>query len=114
MGFSLPEVQGFLKNWERSQSGREGMGQVRAVFEGKLAETRATIARLRDLERELEASLSYLDLCGGCEPIHKQSDCGCCQQAGHDPGATPELVSGLARPHVSIDVPLGHLTTEGR
>lgn len=114
MGFSLPEVQSFLKNWEKSQNGPAGMGQVRAVFESKLAETRATIGRLRDLERELEASLSYLDLCGTCEPIHKQTDCGCCHQAGHDPGATPELVSGLAKPHVSIDVPLGNLFTEGR
>jgi DNA-binding transcriptional MerR regulator len=114
MGFSLPEVQSFLENWERSENGREGMGHVRAVFDAKLAETRATIGRLRELERELEASLSYLDLCGACEPIHKQTSCGCCDQAGHDPHATPELVSGLARPHSTIDVPIANLMTEGR
>jgi MerR family transcriptional regulator, copper efflux regulator len=115
MGFSLPEVQAFLQTWERSPNGPEGMGQVRSVFDAKLAETRATIARLRELERELEASLSYLDLCGSCEPKHTQTDCGCCEQAGHSPGQTPELVSGLARPHVSsIDVPVHNLTTEGR
>lgn len=115
MGFSLPEVQAFLKSWEGSANGPQGMEQVRAVFEAKLAETRETMARLRDLERELQASLSYLDLCGSCEPVHKQTDCGCCDHPGHAPGETPELVSGLARPHQSIDVPVGHLmTTEGR
>jgi MerR family transcriptional regulator, copper efflux regulator len=114
MGFSLPEVQTFLQSWERSANGPQGMGHVRSVFEAKLAETRATVTRLRELERELEASLAYLDLCGSCEPNHKQTDCGCCDQPGHSPQQTPELVSGLARPHTGIDVPVHHLTTEGR
>ena len=111
MGFSLAEVQAFLKSWEGSQNGPHGMRKVRAVFEEKLAETREQMKRLAELERELVASLSYLELCGSCEPVHKQNECGCCAQPGHDPGATPELVSGLAKPH--FDVPLGHLITEG-
>jgi MerR family transcriptional regulator, copper efflux regulator len=125
LGFSLPEVQAFLKSWESSDNGPQGMVQVRAVFEGKLAETRAQLARLAELERELQASLAYLDLCGQCAPSHKQDDCGCCEQPGHDPQTTPELVSGLAKPHTlsrdargsaaaNFDVPLGHLITEGR
>jgi MerR family transcriptional regulator, copper efflux regulator len=110
LGFSLPEVQGFLKSWEGSENGPNGMRQVRTVFEEKLSETRNQIERLRGLERELQASLSYLELCGTCRPIHKQADCGCCDQPGHDPGTTPELVSGLAKPHAGPDVPVGHLT----
>jgi DNA-binding transcriptional MerR regulator len=113
MGFSLPEIQDFLKNWEDSANGPLGMGRVRAVFEAKLAETRDTVTRLKALERELQASLAYLDLCGTCEPSHTQKDCGCCEQPGHDPARTPDLVSGLARPHGRPDVPLGHLMTEG-
>ena len=109
LGFSLVEVQGFLRNWEASKNGPAGMGKVRAVFEAKLAETRATIARLSNLERELEASVAYLELCGGCEPTHKQQHCGCCDQPGHNPDAAPELVSGLAKPHVAIDVPVANL-----
>jgi len=108
MGFSLPEVQGFLRTWEGSENGPNGMRRVREVFDEKLAETRAQIVRLRGLERELEASLSYLELCGSCGPTHKQTECGCCAQPGHDTVAAPELVSGLARPH--IDVPLTNLT----
>jgi MerR family copper efflux transcriptional regulator len=111
MGFSLTEVQTFLRSWEGSANGPLGMRQVRVVFEEKLAETRAQMARLVELERELQASLSYLELCGTCEPIHKQIECGCCAQPGHDPGATPDLVSGLAKPH--FDVPVGHLIAEG-
>src|SRR5258706_8409333 len=49
LGFSLPEVQSFLKNWEGSQNGPQGMGHVRGVFEAKLADTRNQIARLREL-----------------------------------------------------------------
>ena len=107
MGFSLPEVQTFLRSWESSENGPNGMRHVRTVFEEKLAETRAQIERLRTLERDLQASLSYLELCGSCGPSHKQTDCGCCDQPGHDPLAAPELVSGLARSH--IDVPLASL-----
>src|SRR5262249_23161728 len=116
MGFSLPEIQDFLKTWEASANGPLGMGRVRAVFEAKLAETRETVARLRSLERDIQASLAYLDLCGTCEPIHTQKDCGCCEQPGHDPQRTPDLVSGLARPHAhqSPDVPLGHLIEGNR
>jgi hypothetical protein len=86
------------------------MYRVRSVFDSKLAETRAQITRLRDLERELQASLAYLELCGTCEPIHKQHECGCCEQAGHDPANAPDLVAGLAKPHTKFDVPVGHLT----
>lgn len=116
LGFSLPEVQAFLKTWEASDNGPEGMHQVRSVFETKLAETRAQLARLAELERELQASLAYLDLCGTCAPTHKQHDCGCCEQPGHDPRTTPELVSGLAKPAATYDVSVKHLltTTEGR
>ena len=118
LGFSLPEVQTFLKSWEASDNGPSGMHQVREVFTSKLKETREQVERLMELERELQASLAYLDLCGSCAPIHKQEDCGGCDQPGHDPRTTPELVSGLAKPHThtKIDVPLGHLmqTTEGR
>jgi DNA-binding transcriptional MerR regulator len=117
LGFSLPEVQAFLKSWEASSNGPQGMHQVREVFAEKLRETREQIARLSELQRELQASLSYLDLCGSCAPIHKQEDCSSCEQEGHDPRTTPELVSGLAKPHTTkFDVPLEHLTLtpEGR
>jgi len=113
LGFSLPDVQGFLRDWEEAANGPAGMARVRSVFEAKLAETRAVVARMQTLERDLQASLSYLDLCGSCAPSHVHKDCACCDQPGHRPEATPELVSGLARPSRAIDVPVAHLK-EGR
>src|SRR5215813_7832626 len=113
LGFSLPEIQSFLRQWEQSANGPLGMGHVRAVFEAKLADTRESMVRLGRLERDLQASLAYLELCGTCGPSHMQKDCGCCTEVGHDPQKTPELVAGLARPHARPDVPVGHLTTEG-
>src|SRR5687767_4944421 len=68
LGFSLPDVQGFLRDWEDAANGPAGMARVRAVFETKLAETRQALMRMQELERDLQASLSYLDLCGRCAP----------------------------------------------
>src|SRR5262245_21345729 len=60
MGFALGEIQGFLQDWEDAANGPEGMARVRRVFESKLRETRETMARLASVERDLQASMSYL------------------------------------------------------
>src|SRR5688572_24748128 len=114
MGFSLPDIQGFLKEWEGSTSGPEGMARVRAIFEAKLRETNEHIARLQALETDLRESLAYLESCGTCEPTFVTSECGTCNHNGHDPERTPDLVAGLAKPATprpghGIDVPLSHL-----
>jgi len=109
MGFSLPEVQGFLRDWEGAASGTEGMARVRAIFADKLRETRETVARMRVLEKDLEDGLAYLETCGGCDPRHERDECGCCAQQGHDPRRRPDLLAGLAQP-ARTDVPLTQLT----
>lgn len=96
MGFSLTEIQGLLREWEGAPSASTGMRVVRALFEQKLRETRETIAKLRALESDLEASLAYLATCTTCEPTHHQSECGGCAHHGHDPARQPDLVAGLA------------------
>jgi DNA-binding transcriptional MerR regulator len=112
MGFSLTEIQGFLRDWEGAGSGPEAMQRVRAVFQERLDETRRTMARLAALEKDLQASLDYLDSCAGCEPTHHKAECKCCDYHGHDPARAPELVAGLAgsRSERKPDVPLAHLT----
>jgi MerR family transcriptional regulator, copper efflux regulator len=114
MGFSLPEIQGFLRDWEEASSGPSGMRRVRDVFAAKLAETRQTIKQLQQLEQNLVDSVAYLETCGTCEPAtHTQESCGCCD-ADHKTDSTPELVGGLALAHphraTTIDVPVGNLT----
>lgn len=114
LGFSLPEIQSFLRDWEGAGTGPEAMGRVRAVFDEKLRETRETIARLSRLEKELEASMAYLESCVGCAPRSEKRDCQCCDQQGHVPNEAPDLVAGLAGTRGAsasgFDVPLAHLT----
>ncbi len=117
IGFSLTDVQGFVREWEDARNGPDGMKRVRAVFEAKLAETRETIAKLASLQKDLEASLAYLDGCCTCTSQQPRVICACCDEHGHDPKHQPSLVAGLALPEqrpLRIDVPLGNLIEGAR
>lgn len=94
MGFSLTEIKAFLRVWEVSQTAPDAMAKVREIFGDKLRETRETINRLTQLSKDLEESLSYLESCRSCEPVHTQSECGCCDLHGHE-GKAPALVQGI-------------------
>lgn len=96
MGFSLTEIKAFLSVWEASDTAPQAMATVRSIFEEKLSETKATIARLSRLAEELQESLTYLDSCRSCEPVHTQPECGQCERHGHE-GKAPSLVDGLSR-----------------
>ena len=96
MGFSLTEIKAFLRVWEESGTAPQAMETVREIFTDKLRETRATIARLSRLADELTESLTYLQSCRSCEPVHSQQECGTCEIHGHE-GKAPLLVDGIAR-----------------
>jgi DNA-binding transcriptional MerR regulator len=96
MGFSLTEIKAFLRVWEESGTAPEAMETVREIFKDKLRETRETIARLTRLADELGESLTYLESCRSCEPVHSQQECGTCEIHGHE-GKAPLLVDGIAR-----------------
>ena len=96
MGFSLTEVKAFLLVWEQSATAPEAMERVREIFSDKLRETRETIKRLTQLERDLGESLRYMESCRSCEPTHVQGECGTCGIHGHD-GKAPLLVDGMSR-----------------
>lgn len=94
MGFSLSDIQTAVRDWEASGSAPRAMVKLRALYDAKLEQTRAHIRRLRALEHELEASLSYLDTCEVCEPDRLVSACRCCEHHGdHEP--VPDLVAGF-------------------
>lgn len=94
MGFSLSDIQVVVRGWERSLSAPHAMVKVRETYRRKLDEARAQIARLATLERELEASLVYLDGCEVCDPDRLITACTRCDV--HDAGKkVPELVAGL-------------------
>jgi hypothetical protein len=72
------------------------MAKMRGIYMQKLQETRAQIAHLATLERELVASIGYLDTCDACDPAELVGTCSCC--GVHDANEQePELVAGIHR-----------------
>ncbi len=95
MGFSLGDIQTVVKDWEQSGSAPRAMTKMREVYTNKLAETRAQVRRLQALERELEASLGYLDTCDVCEPDRLLSTCKACNHHDCSHEDVPHLVAGF-------------------
>lgn len=95
LGFSLTDIKAIVKDMERQTSAPSAMVKVREVYEKKLEETRAQIARLRELESEIEASLEYLQACHSvCEPDRSLPACQCCDHHSRDE-EVPDLVAGF-------------------
>ncbi len=94
LGMSLSQVQEILATWEAAPSAPSAMAKIRAVYHQKLREVHEQIARLSALERELHASLEYLDTCETCDP--SELIAACCDCAVHDDSQPePGLVAGL-------------------
>ena len=105
MGFSLGDIQTVVHEWQKVESAPGAMKRMRDVYARKLAETQEQRRRLEALQRELEASLEYLDTCDVCEPQRLLSACSHCDL--HDKTASvPELVLGFrAQSLQANDVP---------
>jgi DNA-binding transcriptional MerR regulator len=94
LGLSLSQIQELVQLWETSPSAPGAMAKIRAMYAQKLAETRAQIQHLSKLERELEASIDYLDTCDTCDPAELVRACSCCNH--HDrTKPEPHLVAGI-------------------
>ena len=94
MGFSLTDIQTVVRDWEQQRTAPRMMVKMREVYKKKLAETREHLRRLQELERELQASLVYLDTCDTCDPERLLTACRSCDL--HDCHAeVPDLVRGL-------------------
>ena len=96
IGFTLAEIQGFVRDFEDSPSGRDATVRVRAVFEAKLAEVRAKLAELATSEKDILDALAYLDACTSCPPQRSVNECHECSQQGHEPNDIPPLFAGLS------------------
>lgn len=94
LGLSLSQIQQIVTNWESSSSAPGAMSRIRDVYQQKLEEVRGQIANLAALERELVASIAYLDACDACDPAELVAACTNCNL--HDRSqAEPELVAGI-------------------
>src|SRR5512143_3911481 len=53
IGFTLAEIQGFIRDFQGASTGRDATTRVRAVFAEKLQATRDQLAQLRSIENDL-------------------------------------------------------------
>ena len=98
LGLSLAQIQEVVALWENASSAPGAMTKIRSIYTQKLEETRAQIAHLTALERELAASVEYLDTCDTCDPAELVRACTCCNHRA--PGeAEPHLVAGIHGGH---------------
>jgi DNA-binding transcriptional MerR regulator len=112
IGFTLAEIQGFIREFQHAHTGRDATNKVRAVFAEKLQATRDQITQLRGIENDLLEAIEYLDSCDTCTPVYTPSSCGVCDHHGHHPDQAPRLFVGLARKEKEFDVAVEHLTRE--
>ena len=96
-GFSLQQLKELRALVEDAAVASRGMGKLREVFEERLRQTRAELEKLGELERDLQASIAYLDGCKTCEPAHHTDECGSCNHHGHEGVDQPLLVAGIHR-----------------
>ncbi len=96
IGFSLSEIQGFVREFEQAESGRSAAARVRDVFQDKLSQIRNSLAQLRVIENDLVEALDYLESCQQCAPIFTPGECRQCDHQGHERGVAPELFAGLS------------------
>ncbi len=94
LGMTLPEIQVIARTLSEASSAPGAMKLLREKYEACLGDTRAQLRRLHALERELSASLAYLDICDACDPGRALEACAVCEQHACDI-EPPELVRGV-------------------
>jgi len=93
VGLSLAEIRTLVRNRNGSLSAQQSADHLRRTYEVKLVEVRARLEELTALQRELEASLAYLDSCNtSCTAELVPTDCAQC--ARHPETEETDLISG--------------------
>jgi DNA-binding transcriptional MerR regulator len=117
IGFSLSEIQGFVRDFEKASSGRSAAARVREVFQDKLAQIRNSLVQLQVIENDIVEALGYLESCSSCAPTYTPGECRSCDHQGHERGVAPELFAGLSAVSVGPDphalIGLGRADTRG-
>lgn len=95
IGFTLAEIQGFVRDFQVAGSGREATARVRSLFTEKQAQIREQITQLQVIENDLSEALTYLDSCQTCTDEYAPAACGECDHHGHQKGEAPPLFAGI-------------------
>lgn len=99
LGLSLGDIRTLVKSRQASPSALQSASQLRHTYETKLLEVRSRLAELTALERELTASLAYLEACGtSCTPELGPTSCAQCDRHSeadrHAETEHSDLISG--------------------
>jgi MerR family transcriptional regulator, copper efflux regulator len=114
IGFTLAEIQGFVRDFQSAHSAPDAAARVRALFQEKQAQIREQITQLQVIENDLSEALAYLDSCQSCSTSFAPTECGDCDHEGHHKGEAPPLFAGLSkRAEKEFDVPVTVLFREG-
>jgi MerR family transcriptional regulator, copper efflux regulator len=117
IGFTLAEIQGFVKDFQLADSAPEASARVRAMFTEKQAKIREQITQLQVIENDLSEAVAYLDSCQTCSTEFAPTECGACDHHGHHRGDAPPLFAGLSKRAApddrEFDVPVTVLYREG-
>ena len=97
IGFTLAEIQGFVRDFQSAGSAPEATARVRALFTQKQSQIREQIMQLQVIENDLSEALTYLDSCQTCTDDYAPKACGECDHHGHHKGEAPPLFAGLSR-----------------
>ncbi|HWN66027.1 MAG TPA: MerR family transcriptional regulator [Haliangium sp.] len=97
VGFTLPEIQELVKQFESAPSGRAAATGARRVFADKLSDIRKQIASLQVIENDIVEALGYLDACQDCSLSFRPTECKDCSHQGHERGSAPPLFANLSR-----------------
>src|SRR5215813_6912932 len=89
IGFTLAEIQGFVKDFQHAGSGREATQRVRQLFTEKQSQLREQITQLQVIENDVTEALAYLDSCQTCSDDYAPTECGACDHEGHHKGEAP-------------------------
>ncbi len=121
IGFTLAEIQGFVRDFQSARSAPEAAARVHALFRAKQSEIRGQITQLQVIENDLSEALAYLDSCQPCSSEFSPTECSACDHHGHHRGEAPPLFAGLSKPKdgggapgpKGYDVPVAVLFREG-
>ncbi len=97
IGFTLAEIQGFVRDFQSAGSAPEATARVRALFHEKQQQIREQIVQLSVIENDISEALDYLDSCQTCSSDYAPTECGVCDHQGHHKGEAPPLFAGLSK-----------------
>lgn len=95
LGLSLNEISELVKELEQAPTARAAASKLRQVYLDKLASVQQKLTEIHRLERELIASLTYLETCqSACVTAVPVHSCPSCERHPDQP-TPPELVTGV-------------------